>query len=96
MPGHKDFFNNLKIPPMLGKYKGYRQDGSYGYICRTCGCSVVDHDHYCSECGARIAETLTYCGKEFHICDGHACVKCDNRNCSLTCNPNHWRYLKEE
>lgn len=54
-----------ELPPLSGKIEKKRKDGTYGYTCKECGYPVGDHDGYCSECGARIAETKFYYGKYF-------------------------------
>ena len=58
-----------KLPPNVGKHERRRKDGSYGYVCNACGYPVEDHDGYCSECGARLAGTLFYYGKQFELCN---------------------------
>ncbi len=56
--------NNLKLPPEVGKREKIRKDGTYGYVCNSCGYPVDDHDGYCSECGARVAGTYFYYGQD--------------------------------
>ena len=56
--------NKLKLPPEVGKREKLRKDGTYGYVCNACGYPVGDHDGYCSECGARVAGTYFYYGKD--------------------------------
>lgn len=53
-----------KLPPEVGKSEKLRKDGTYGYVCNACGYPVGDHDGYCSECGARVAGTYFYYGKD--------------------------------
>lgn len=53
-----------KLPPKVGKREKLRKDGTYGYVCNACGYPVGDHDGYCSECGARVAGTYFYYGKD--------------------------------
>lgn len=53
-----------KLPPEVGKREKLRKDGTYGYVCNACGYPVGDHDGYCSECGARVAGTYFYYGKD--------------------------------
>lgn len=56
--------NKLKLPPKVGMHEKLRKDGTYGYVCNACGYPVGDHDGYCSECGARVAGTYFYYGKD--------------------------------
>ena len=56
--------SKLKLPPEVGKREKLRKDGTYGYVCNACGYPVGDHDGYCSECGARVAGTYFYYGKD--------------------------------
>lgn len=53
-----------KLPPKVGMHEQLRKDGTYGYVCNACGYPVGDHDGYCSECGARVAGTYFYYGKD--------------------------------
>lgn len=53
-----------ELPPRSGKIEKKRKDGTYGYVCKECGYPVGDHDGYCSECGARVAGTCFYYGKD--------------------------------
>lgn len=56
--------NKLKLPPEVGMHEKLRKDGTYGYVCDACGYPVDDGDGYCSECGARVAGTYFYYGKD--------------------------------